>query len=570
MLCYLYPEPIYFLFSSEVPALLYYAHVPAIVFSLLAGFYIFWNDRHSLLNRLFLGISFFFSLWATINLITWTNIHSDIILFFWTFFSVALSFIAILCIYFIYVFLDKKDISIRIKIIFLTLLFPTIFIASTNLNLSGFDITNCDAFDFEWLPFKIYYSLLGALAMIWIFVLLIRRYRIVLPNFRKQIVLMGVGIELFLLSFFVMIFLASYFTQIGILQNSELEMYGLLGMVIFLVYISILMIRFKIFNTKLIIAQALVVIMIALVGSQFFFIQNNVNRVLTGINLVLITVFGLWLARSIKKEINQKEELEKLANSLEKANLRLQEIDRQKTDFLSIASHQLRTPLSIFKGYIELIQDGAYGKIPKKVFDILDEMDGSNEHLVKLVDEFLDITRIEQGRTKFSFDEQDINELVRGVVKELSNRAKNKGLKIIFKPIRGLKKIEIDEEKVRHVIFNFVDNAIKYSEKGAITVSIKKENNGVAIKVVDHGFGFGAEDKVSFYQKFYRGKNVEGTNVTGTGLGLYVCRKFIEAHKGHVWANSPGLGKGGEFGFWIPFGKKTSEDANKLLAESLK
>jgi len=257
-----------------------------------------------------------------------------------------------------------------------------------------------------------------------------------------------------------------------------------------------------------------------------------------------------------------------LANSLEKANLRLQEIDRQKTDFLSIASHQLRTPLSIAKGYIELIQDGAYGKIPKKVFDILGEMDGSNEHLVKLVDEFLDITRIEQGRTKFSFDNKNVNDLAAGVVKELSKRAKDKGLKIVFKPTINLEKIQIDEEKIRHVVFNFVDNAIKYSEKGTITVLTEKEEKGITVRVRDNGLGFGPEDKASFYQKFYRGKNVVGTNVTGTGLGLYVCRKFIEAHNGHVWAHSPGLGKGGEFGFWLPYGEKTSEEANRLLSSS--
>lgn len=109
-----------------------------------------------------------------------------------------------------------------------------------------------------------------------------------------------------------------------------------------------------------------------------------------------------------------------------------------------------------------------------------------------------------------------------------------------------------DEEKIRHVVFNFIDNAIKYSEVGNIKVELYPENNGAAVRVRDNGLGFSKIDGANFFQKFYRGENVKGTNVNGTGLGLFVCSKFIEAHHGKVWAHSEGLGKGAEFGFWIP------------------
>ena len=94
--------------------------------------------------------------------------------------------------------------------------------------------------------------------------------------------------------------------------------------------------------------------------------------------------------------------------------------------------------------------------------------------------------------------------------------------------------------------------AIKYSEKGDIKILLTKESGGVAMRVKDGGIGFEKNDEVNFYQKFYRGENVKNTNVNGTGLGLYVCRKFIEGHGGRVWAKSPGLNKGSEFGFWVP------------------
>jgi signal transduction histidine kinase len=203
------------------------------------------------------------------------------------------------------------------------------------------------------------------------------------------------------------------------------------------------------------------------------------------------------------------------------------------------------------KGYIELIKDGGYGKVTKETVKILNNMDESNEHLIKLVDEFLDISRIEQGRTKYNFAQFDFNKMIDSVVTELRKRAQDKGLDVKWSN-GAIKKVIGDEEKIRHVVFNFIDNAIKYSEQGVIKVALSSDANGIKLTVNDKGFGFEKIDEVNFYQKFYRGENVKNTNVTGTGLGLYVCRKFIEAHGGNVWAHSAGLGRGSEFGFWLP------------------
>ena len=112
--------------------------------------------------------------------------------------------------------------------------------------------------------------------------------------------------------------------------------------------------------------------------------------------------------------------------------------------------------------------------------------------------------------------------------------------------------MKADADRIGQVLTNLIDNAIKYTEKGIIKVTVEETDGGIKVAVNDHGFGFEKVDEANFFQKFYRGENVKGTNVTGTGLGLYVCRKFIEAHGGKVWAHSPGLGQGSEFGFWLP------------------
>lgn len=284
---------------------------------------------------------------------------------------------------------------------------------------------------------------------------------------------------------------------------------------------------------------------------MFFDIQTIFY--LAGIIFTAIIVLIYFLfARSARREAACSEKAKKLAELLDDANIRLRELDKQKTEFLSIVSHQLRTPLSILKGYIELIKDGAYGKVELKTREALDDMDKNNEHLVKLVDEFLNISCIEQGCAKYEFKTVDICNLVDNTMNTLKVKAKQKKMEIKWMCPRRVIKVECDQEKIHHVIFNFIDNALKYSDKGVVSVMFAGEGDGVAVRVTDQGLGFEKQDEDNFYQKFYRGDNVKAAPVGGTGMGLYVCRKFIEAHHGRVWAHSDGLGQGSEFGFWIP------------------
>jgi len=333
----------------------------------------------------------------------------------------------------------------------------------------------------------------------------------------------------------------------------------------FAIIVAYAIIRLNALDLRTITSEVIVTILNFVILIDLLFSTTLVELAARSIVFLIVFIFSIILVRSVKKEINRRKELTKLAKSLEQANLRLQELDRQKTEFLSIASHQLRTPLSILKGYLELIGDGAYGKVTKKMKGVLTDMDDSNNRLIKLSDEFLDIARIEQGRTKFAFEMYDMNKLVTSVVDELKGRAKDRKLKLVWKKLNTPAIIYMDDEKIRHVIFNFIDNAIKYTQKGSITVALMKNTDGsMAVTVTDTGIGFGKEDEANFFQKFYRGKNVDGTNVNGTGLGIYVCRKFIEAHEGRVWAKSAGKGKGSEFGFSIPSRTPQAEEKTML------
>lgn len=378
------------------------------------------------------------------------------------------------------------------------------------------------------------------------FGVLIYKYRKAVSQERAKLLLFLLGV-LFTFTFM------GLFTVIAVVvfKTSSGVFLGPISFVILSSFVAFAIIKHGLFNIKVITTKILIGILWILFFSRIFIYESLQQFIIDLVLFLVVFIFGIGLSRSVEREVEQKEEATGLAESLETANLKLQELDRQKTEFLSIAAHQLRTPLSIMKGYIELIGDGAYGQVTVETKEILKNMDESNERLVKLVDEFLDISRIEQGRTKFIIKPIDICQTITQVVDEMRLRAAEKTLTITCDMSMG-KTVEADEEKIRNVVFNFIDNAIKYSDAGEIKISVQYEKGGVSIRVKDSGLGFGKKDQVNFYQKFYRGENVKGTNVNGTGLGLFVCRKFIEAHGGKVWAKSNGLNKGSEFGFWIP------------------
>lgn len=541
-----YPTPYLLLFSSNVPPLIYYAHFIAMGAALLVGLFVIISNRKALQNKILFLTLFFFFIWVFASVIFWAANNSDVIMFTWSLTILFEPLVYLAGLYLFFVTIKKQNVKLWHKIFFIIPYLPVAFAVPTAYSLPGFDLSTCLSVEgfisiYYTYPLEIFYTVvLIVLAIKWI-------HKESEKVKKREIALLATSIVFFLVAF-AWGNIVSSFTE-----NWNFAEIGLFSVPVFTALLGYGIVRYQTFNIRLagsvLLVGGLLIAQIALI----FFQTNNIPRLITVITFVFTALAGAALIRGIYAESKRKEEIIQLASSLEKANIQLKELDQQKTEFLSIASHQLRTPLSIIKGYVELIEDGAYGKPSQKLRNVLHDMDESNERLVKLVDEFLDISRIEQGRTKFSFEKENLNNLVEDVIKELVPRAKDAGFSINFIPIDEIEDFVFDKEKIRHVIFNFIDNSIKYGGDGKIiTVSLEYEKNGITLRVKDQGLGFNSSDEAKFFQKFYRGENVKGTNVNGTGLGIYVCRMFIENHKGHVWAKSEGLGKGSEFGFWIP------------------
>ncbi len=229
-------------------------------------------------------------------------------------------------------------------------------------------------------------------------------------------------------------------------------------------------------------------------------------------------------------------------------------IERMKTEFVSIAAHQLRTPLSAIKWTLKMFLTGDLGKITKEQADFLEKAYQSNERMIGLINDLLNVTRIEEGRYLYKPIFVDFEDLVQSVIKPFKEEIKRKKIKFEFKkPSKKPPKVKVDKEKIALVIQNLIDNAIKYTLTGGkITVRLKYTKKQLEFSVQDTGIGISKDQQSRIFTKFFRGAKAIRMETEGSGLGLFIAKNIIEAHGGKIWFESE-EGKGSTFSFSLPF-----------------
>jgi signal transduction histidine kinase len=257
------------------------------------------------------------------------------------------------------------------------------------------------------------------------------------------------------------------------------------------------------------------------------------------------------LLKTLRKEVQQREKIQKLALDIQKANDRLTELNRQKSEFVSFATHQLRAPLTAMKGYGSLILDGDMGQISPEAKQGVQRIFDSTNTLVNIVNDYLNISRIELGTMKYAFDTVDLKLLMQDVVAELKPNIEKAPIKFecTFPTDVNDYRVTADRDKLKQVIANIVDNSIKYTPSGRVDLklALDKEKHNFVITIKDTGIGISPETLPRLFMKFSRAENANKTNIRGTGLGLYVAKEIITAHHGTIRAESPGDGKGSTF-----------------------
>jgi signal transduction histidine kinase len=309
--------------------------------------------------------------------------------------------------------------------------------------------------------------------------------------------------------------------------------------IFFLFFTFLAITRYHLFGIEVILTEILVGVIGILLVVQIFTAPSTLWRIVNGGIFVLYCIFGYLLIRGVFREIRRREEVEKISQA--------------KSEFISITSHQLRTPLSAIKGYLSMVLEGTYGGISERVKKVLENVYQSNERLIKLVNSFLDVSRIELGREELKLERVSIEDLISETVSEMEIEAKKKNLYLKFeKPKIALPKILIDRGRIKEVISNLIDNAIKYTQKGGITIKSQISNGKCQISISDTGEGLTKEEISRLFESFSRGTAGAKFWTEGVGLGLYVSRKFVELHGGKIWAESEGKGKGSTFYIELP------------------
>ena len=516
----------------------------------ILGITVVLNNPRSRINRIFLSFSFIAIAYAIINYLSYNTNNPTLILWFLRFVLFSSVWYSFLLFHFIYVFSSPgavlpwpyQYILIPITIIIsLVTLSPFAFPRIEYLAPIGQVTKAVHGPGIAFFGIAVIFFVLSSI------ILLLNKVLHTKAFDRRQFILILIGISIT----YTLIIVFNFILPV-IFNNLIYIPLVPLFTIPFISLAAYAIIKHHLFNVRTIATELLVFALwltLLIITVQVDSVQD---LILHAIVFIATVVLGILLIRSVMKEVHTREKMEELAVKLEVANDELKKIDEVKSDFISIASHQLRTPLSIIKGYISMMREGTYGKLEEKIIDPLQKVYISNERLISLVSDLLDLSRMERGKMVYDYKIVQMTPLVNSLAIDFKIVAGKKGLEFVWEPKKIHDYVRADENKIRQVVINLIDNAIKYTSSGSIKISLDEEGNNLRFSVTDTGPGLSPEDVMRLFQKFSRGQNEQKTHVEGLGLGLYIAKLIAQAHGGDLQVSSPGKGKGSTFSLVLP------------------
>jgi signal transduction histidine kinase len=449
-------------------------------------------------------------------------------------------------------------------------------------------------------PF-IYYGWMVAILLI-VPLTIILRYRFLKRRQKNQVRYFVIGLIIVSLSNIFFNIILPFFKN-----ASAYYKFGDYSTIFLLGFTAYAIIKHQMFNIKVIITEATVILLSIVLFAEIFLSNNITEGTLKAIIWVIATYGGWILIKSVQKEIKQREELQDLTQKLEKLNTKLKELDAMKTEFVSVASHELLTPISAIEGYLSIMLDEKMVKIDDpKAIEYLGNVYQSAKRLAKLVADLLNVSRIEQGRLLVEKTLIKMRNVISEVRTELKFKAQDAKLDLnVHIPKDVHTAVYADADKIKEVLVNLCGNSLKFTKAGgkvdvsaeiwsthklkekyehtieeleqkeevegslAHTVNRKASellgDNQLVIWVKDTGMGISKEGLSKLFQKFSRVGTWSNHSVPGTGLGLYISKSLVEMHHGRIWAESEGEGKGSTFYFTLPLAsaKKEVEEVDK-------
>ena len=328
-------------------------------------------------------------------------------------------------------------------------------------------------------------------------------------------------------------------------QNSYAVRFTPIYTLFFLIPTSIAIIKYQLFNIKILATRVLVGMILLVVFIKLLLSKTSTEWLFNGAIFAIVVFLGILLFRSLRYELEAERAIQE--------KLKIEALEKQKDEFFAYVGRQFRSLLSGFQEFVHDIAGGVYCQPTKELSNALETVSRDQERMATLLETHLAMTGGDQSAIHCEYEEQNINDCISHVVEELTPTARMKGLHIAWRRNDALPNVFCDYEKIRQVVWNMLDNAIRCTDVGIVRVIAKKDKDRLLVTVADLGIGFTIHDEKKFFEKFSRGGNIERRQSPGMGLGLYISRLFVEAHGGTVFAHSAGPAKGSEFGFWIPF-----------------
>lgn len=415
---------------------------------------------------------------------------------------------------------------------------PIIFIGLTLLNLSFGEYRDFGPFNSLPIayPYFIFYLVYVFAVSIYSFYIIFNLIRLS-ENFiyKKQLTYLLVG---FVLTF--------GFGIINILPMYKIDIlpYTNIMLISYVVAMAVAIFKYNLFNMKLFFTEFFVYAILAAILFRAIFSASKVDMYINLAVLVFVAATSYFLIKNMLEEKKQKEMLERQNAALAIANSQLQTLDSKKTEFINIASHQLRTPVTAIKGYVELLLDGSYGEINETANKQILRIKDLTAQVLHLLTDMLNLSRVEENRLDYRFEEVELNELVNNLCKNFEVAAVRKGLGFNYNIMQEKVKRPIDKTLFAQSVENILDNALKYTSSGGIKIITYTKNNNFYFECVDTGIGIDEKSIETLFRKFARSANAIRSGLDGSGIGMYLAREIVKAHGGEIELQSQGEGKG--------------------------
>lgn len=504
------------------------------------GVVVFMHNRKSATSKIFFVHTLIITFWSIANYFS-LSVSPDHALFWIR----AVIFLAVPHVFLFFLFVqnfpkEKIEVSKKLFSVSFIVMILMLLLASSNYAFKSIEIRNGNVVPVAGALMPAY-GIVLVLFSIFTFGLIIKKYAQSDRVTKKQWLTIGIGL---FSAYTLLVFLV--FVRVAAHGDTRFVLYSPLFVLPIFIGAAYAILKHHLFNIKVIATETLTFVLLLASFVQLFLSENSLAKAINVVVIIFLLYFGILLIKSVLKEVEQREELAKFNIELRKAKLELEKLSQFKSQMLRLASHQIKAPLATIKGFASIIIEGLYGPVSDKIKDTVIKMKDSSDELIKLINDLLDLSKVEQGRMEYKFETVKFKDLVQGVFDGLKIQADAKKLQFSLIPGPDVN-VNADPQKLKQVLANLVENAIKYTPKGFVKVESKEENGFIVFSVSDSGLGIGPNLLPHLFdQEFVRDERVK-REVKGTGLGLYIAKSIVTAHGGTIWAESPGENKGSSF-----------------------